>query len=251
MRKNICLEKLNIATLGIIMVMTLGLTACGTSTATSPSKESIDYVAPEQEPLADGDLEGYAGEGEIQGGMPSDEELAEREQEASSTDSWDGEEDPDYPDANVEMTETPTSSDTFISSDNFWNGDDYFDLEEYLYMNGANDVFPTDGTDYQPTDGQPKCYIGQFFNKEWEITIMPETGLSLQHRGVDNEGYIVRDRIYIVDCGIVPEKHFVTVDAKGTKMLTDVIMLLDQVIPVLKENYTQECPLDGSGIIYG
>lgn len=230
MRKNIFNTR-NLS-LVIVVVLTFSLTACGTSTATSPSEESIDYVAPEQEQLADSDTEDYAGEGEVQGGMLTDEELAEREQEASSTDSWDGEEDPDYPDANVEMTETPTSSDTFISSDNFWNGDDFFDLEEYYWMNGARNVQYESGENYPPF---------AIFN-----------GWIIYTAGSGCNVYNIQDwnqnerpfKAYNIHDEFLFDSPPARINDSGANIMKNLPALLDEVIPCLLENSDKDDPFE-------
>ena len=92
----------------IVTMMVMSMTACGSSLPEGETAAVADDGS-------SSDSSEYVGEGEVQGGMPTDEELEAREEEAESYE----ESSEDYSDANVEMETTPSGSDTYISADNF------------------------------------------------------------------------------------------------------------------------------------
>lgn len=232
MKKNICLA--------IVLALSLSLTACGG--ASSGSSPAEPESATTQETASTG--EDYTGEGAVQGGIPTDEELAERNQEASSTeeasstDSLDSEEEPDYSDANVEMSETPTSSDTFISSDNFWQGEDYFDLEEYYWMNGAKNVGYEWGENYSPfavyngwkiDDAGSGCNV--YYIQDWNQNERPFKAYSI-HGEFLNEAPSVR------------------INDSGAMIMKNLPAILDVVIPCLLENSDKDDPFENTDLNY-
>ena len=233
MKKNICLA--------IVLALSLSLTACGG--ASSGSSPAEPESATTQETASTG--EDYAGEGAVQGGIPTDEELAEREQEASSTeetdntDNWDGEEDPDYSDANVEMSETPTSSDTFISSDNFWQGEDYFDLEEYYWMNGAKNVQYESGESYPPF----AIYNG------WKIDAAG-SGCNVYNIQDWNQNEKPFKAYYVRCSDALDEAPSTKINNDGATIMRDLPSLLDEVIPCLLENSDKDDPFENTSLDY-
>lgn len=222
--------------ISLMTTLVFGLTACGSATATStPTEDSADYE--------------YVGEGQTTGGIPTDEELANREAEyeqyeaeatesTESTDSAESTETTDYSDVNVEMETTPTASDTFISSDNFWQGDDYFDLEEYLWMNGATSI------DY---DNNYTIAPYMFFGK-WRITIRG-TGLNIIDTDAWNSGNRADYNIIVPKTESDSENGpTVQINDSGARIYPNIPALLDAVIPYLTDSAND--PLSETGLDY-
>ncbi|MBR1874766.1 hypothetical protein IJ798_00050 [Candidatus Saccharibacteria bacterium] len=242
MKKNICLA--------IVLALSLSLTACGG--ASSGSSPAEPESATTQETASTG--EDYAGEGAVQGGIPTDEELAERNQEASSTeeasstDSLDSEEEPDYSDANVEMSETPTSSDTFISSDNFWQGEDYFDLEEYLYMNGCDKIRYL--TDNGPVENPPEKKLPALaLMGRWQLSISASNCILTDYdEYVETKGNPTRE--YYIYLEFTNEAPSVRVNNDEAVIMKNMPELLDQIIICLHEHESSDNPLESSSLEY-
>lgn len=138
-------------TVFLVFIMVLSLTACGKSHNTQASGS-----------------ENYHGEGQVQGGIKSDEEIAalQEEERAGTTDAQtDTETTTEQP---TESDDTPATSGT----DSYWQGDSYFDLVGYLEDNGYKFVKPYDINGNCVKDGQNiDRYLGQTEDNMWLLTI--------------------------------------------------------------------------------
>ena len=207
--------------LGFVMSLAL-LTGCGKSTAT---------------PTTD-----YHGEGEIQGGIKSDEDIAAITQEA--------EQDTEQPSYEDNTGHEPDGYSTGNYQD-YWKSTSYFDIVEYLKANGAEDVYTTNANSYpMKDDSNINLYVASFYGEQWEITVMAESGVTIGHVYCDNDGRLRKNPHYIISCP--PEKlgEVVTVDENGTTMRMGVINLVDSVVQYMKLNHDSDDPLNGSGLNY-
>lgn len=230
MRKSICLI--------LVAMLTLSLTACGSSSSTSSSSSSgSSRITFEQEPSVNSNIEDFSGEGEVTGGIPTDEELAEREAEGDSyATASDDSASFDYADANFEMETTPTAADTFISSDNFWNGEDYFDLEEYYWMNGARNVlYSEDNRNYPPY---------AVFNG-W---IIHSAGSGCFVSKIHDAGEPTNE--YEVFGEFLNEPPSVRVNDDGAMIMRNLPAMLDKVVPCLIEYGDQDDPFSNTELSY-
>ncbi|MBQ2638500.1 hypothetical protein IJF91_00315 [Candidatus Saccharibacteria bacterium] len=217
----------------MVTMLTMALTACGEKTTeNTPSEKPVEYT----------------GEGEVQGGIPTDEELAEREEEAKTYEEASEEPTVDYSDANVEMETTPTASDTYISADNFWQGEDYFDLEEYLYMNGADKIIyldeKADVIDY-PEEGKMvfcRTNIGH-----WRITIAGSGSSFLYFKDDPSNpaSQPIHSYLPVVSAsGDMESKgsHIVVIDQHDNFWFESPIIALDHLMWLIKQYPDEENP---------
>ena len=188
----------------------------------------------------------YQGEGEVQGGIKSDEEIAALTEEAESNTV--DENSAEYP--NVEM-ETPEAISTYISAENFWQGDDYFDLENYLYMNGANWVkkgtYNYDGT-LNESESDIQVYKAQFFgNIYWIITIACPTQIDFEYVGYKVEDKTYFGPYYAAQPAMPFEnQRMVTINSAGTQITDKAIETLDDMLRSAKEHPESDNPFQYS-----
>ncbi|MDO4967703.1 MAG: hypothetical protein Q4E70_02985 [Candidatus Saccharibacteria bacterium] len=219
----------------MVTMLTMALTACGEKTTeNTPSEKPVEYT----------------GEGEVQGGIPTDEELAEREEEAKTYEEASEEPTVDYSDANVEMETTPTASDTYISADNFWQGEDYFDLEEYLYMNGASKInrkyYDSSGM-IVAVEGENEpvsIYEARFDNLYWRVTIAAPNAVYIQFTGYKKDGHPMLAPGYNIALHeSVDDWKLVKVNQTGLECTKNTIIALDHVMYLIKSHPGDEDPL--------
>ena len=184
--------------------------------------------------------EDYHGEGEIQGRIKSDEEIAVLNEESAPTN-----EEPTYDNMSHE-TESYGSG----NLQDYWQSDSYFDLAGYLKANGAENVYGTDGESYNKTDSNIKAFIATFYGNQWEIAIMCNTGVILSHSYIDGDSMLRKNPQYIIPCSPDDFGGSVIVDKQGTTARIGVINLMDTVMQYMKANPNSDDPLKGSGMFY-
>ena len=213
----------------LALIIALGmLTGCGSSLPDAKSDPDIHYV----------------GEGETEGGIKSDAELANITQEAENGSTT---EEPTYED---NTGHEPDGYSTGNYQD-YWKSTSYFDIVEYLKANGAEDVYATNANSYpMKDDSNINLYVASFYGEQWEITVMAESGVTIGHVYCDDDGRLRKNPHYIISCP--PEKlgEVVTVDENGTTMRMGVINLVDSVVQYMKLNHDSDDPLNGSGLNY-
>lgn len=219
----------------LAVILIVSFTACG-------KKQSADSIPGAQD---------YHGEGEIQGGIKSDEELAKITEEA---DTWDGQED-----------EEPTSEPSFEDNtghepesygsgnpQDYWQSDSYFDLVGYLYANGADNVYMVDRNG-QKTESDPLCYMAFFNGCTWRIQIGLDTGNMLWYFKGGTTGTNPAYAVTPTDVERMnsPEKHtMITVDKIGTTVPDYNIETLAVIVEAIKANPDSIDPLNGYDSIY-
>lgn len=136
----------------LVFILLVSTTACGKDMPASYGPGGENYGKE------------YHGEGEVQGGIKSDEELASITEEA---DKWDGQEDePTYEDNTGHEPESYGSG----NPQDYWQGNDYFDLAGYLKANGAIDAFPSD-SHYEKVTSNALFYVAYTSDYTWRLMI--------------------------------------------------------------------------------
>ncbi len=210
-----------------IFVMTT-VTACGgnTSVAIPATEETVDQNAVD-----------YQGEGQVQGGIKSDEEIAALQEEEQQ-----------YIDDST-TTEYESNEgyepDTYIGAENFWQGEDYFDLENYLYMNGAAWVkkgyYDSSTGKFIESDTEVYYYRAQFNDTYWMVTIGPLVEF-------EYFGYKVNDEAWFgpyytaFQSTPIENQRSITVNSVGTSYTDTMIETLDDMMKATKEYKDSENP---------
>ncbi len=216
----------------IAALVMASLTACGNASGL------------ESNPETEAEFVEYEGEGEVQGGIKSDEEIESLQDEEESYEPeieyFENEEEEDS--ANVEM-ETPEAGSTYISADNFWQGDDYFDLEEFFYQNGAVWVQKgRDASDYsgiiEESEDDITVYKAQF--DSWIIRSSNLYGTTVCSINFDGDTVeIGRDCIIIPLC---EDNKMVRVNSVGTELPNWAIQAIINMVREMKESPYSDFP---------
>ena len=129
----------------LAVILLVSFTACG---------KKVDSIPGAQE---------YHGEGEIQGGIKSDEEIASITEEAENNTTT---EEPSYED-NTGHEPDGYSTGNF---QDYWQGDDYFDIVAFAEANGCERVryLLDDGTPVKD-ESEAHFYCFYFHNKKWMV----------------------------------------------------------------------------------
>ena len=228
--------KRNFAKIFILVILATVLTACGSS---KPKDESDNnYVESKSE-------------GNGQGVIKSDEELAALEEEGKQYEEASSTEPEDNP-ANVDMSAYEPESYGSGNFQDYWQGDDYFDLVGYLKDNGADIVYATNDQSYPVEDSTDiNMYVASFYGEQWEITIMSDAGVTIGHAYCDTDGRLRKDPHYIVYCSSPGDLGGnITVDKNGTIFRSGVLTIMDSVVQYMNANRNSNDPLNGSGLNY-
>ncbi|MBR1801723.1 hypothetical protein IJ768_00640 [Candidatus Saccharibacteria bacterium] len=230
MKKNILVSFL-VATL-----LATVLTACGSNSTTVSSSKTDDFH----------------GEGEIQGGIKSDEDLARIEEEVrqydeAKNDSAEGSNDSDMlaagEAANVEMEGHEPDGPGSGNFQDYWQGENYFDLVSYMKDNGYELVVPYTFINYGESlkDGET-AEVYECRNEDthdWIIAVEKERGLQVDRNDFDIMYYVSTDK----------EKQ-ISIDQTGMTISESAIVALNTVVETLKVNADSEDPLNGTGLTY-
>ena len=215
----------------VTISMLATLTACGGHGEAVP--------APVEQETKD-----FAGEGQVQGGIKSDEEIAalqeEEEQYASEKPAT---EEPAAEEPTVEYAENVSNEghipDTYIGTENFWQGDNYFDLENYLYMNGASSVekgYYDDSWSFQESADKITVYKAHFENPYWYVTIQLPVSIEFRYDGYLLDGVPVLHPVYLATQSTpVEDQKEITVNDIGSTMTDTAIQTLDKMISLTKD----------------
>ena len=238
MKMTMAVRRRNLLILILTAALIFSLPGCGSSSsstdATSGDNEE-NSVSESTTDDSDNDSDNYAGEGQTQGGIPTDEELAEREAEA---DSYLGD---DSDDRNVEMETVPTASDTFIPASNFISGD-FFDIEEYYWMNGASEVRWPHREDPEEMIITP---IARFYG--WDIIVGANS--CTVYNAEEYYSGILTATYSILGNGDSKEEIYITHE-DDIIIFTSVPEMLDVIIPCLRDNHTEKDPFMESTLDY-
>lgn len=204
----------------LITIVTMStLTACGNAAATTsaPAAEAVESE----------------GEGPVQGGIKSDEEIAALQaEEAQYADEAPAEESTTEYAENIDNTGHEPEAYGSGNFQDYWQGENYFDLEGYLKANGCDYLAPTNGEDHKKVENGAKAYFTYFNNNTWEIYIYPSSGCTLIYQIPDEtnhlQGYIVYDELAL-------DQVMVTVNDQGTQISKGIIVVLDTIVSALKQ----------------
>ena len=200
----------------LVVIFIVSLTGCGKNTAT---------------PAATANFEG---EGPVQGGIKSDEEIAalqEEEQQGTTT---------EYAE-NVDNTGHEPEAYGSGNFQDYWQGNDYFDLIGYMKDNGFIDAIPQNHRGEIVKDGStPTCYTFYNDGRTWEITV---SGASI--RVADKANSIA----YYSNIGN-DSNPIITIDSAGMQMDANIIQAIDVVVQIIKSNPNESNPLSYTGLEY-
>lgn len=133
----------------LALIIALGmLTGCGSSLPDAKSDPDIHYV----------------GEGETEGGIKSDEEIASITEEAEENSTTT--EEPSYED-NTGHEPDGYSTGNF---QDYWQGDDYFDIVAFAEANGCDHIKYADNEANKVNDESEACFYTFYFNdSSWMV----------------------------------------------------------------------------------
>jgi hypothetical protein len=210
-------------TVFLVFIMVLSLTACGKSHNTQASGS-----------------ENYHGEGQVQGGIKSDDEIAalQEEERAGTTDAQQSTSEDEIEN---NQQDNSNSAPGYVSADNFWNGND-FDLEGYLYANGAKWVKKGydngDGTGFHESDTEISYYMAYFDTTYWMVTIGPGP-ITFSYHGYIVDGEKWYGPYYVAtQATIASNQTAVTVNGNSMDCTDTIIATLDDML------YTTICHPD-------
>ncbi|MBP5512132.1 hypothetical protein J6X90_01985 [Candidatus Saccharibacteria bacterium] len=198
-----------------IFVMTT-VTACGgnTSVAIPATEETVDQNAVD-----------YQGEGQVQGGIKSDDEIAALQEEEQQ-----------YIDNNTTEYESNEGHEPeSFGSGNFqdyWQGEAYFDFVGYMNDNGYHRVFPENPNGEKIKDGETaemyECYKD---DEKWIVAVENDTVLICQYNYEHMSSIIAND------------DRRIAIDNTGMTMSMDAIITLDAVVQAIAAHVDEEDPL--------
>lgn len=203
-------------TVFLVLIMVLSLTACGKSHNTQASGS-----------------ENYHGEGQVQGGIKSDDEIAalQEEERAGTTDAQQStsEDEIENDQQSGDSDATPATSGT--DAQNYWDGNN-FDLEAYLYANGAKWVKKgydhADGTGFNESTTDVMYYMAYFNDTYWMVTIGQGT-VVFDYRGYQVNGETWYGPYYIA-MPRTTDNLSITTDGYNTYCTDATIAILDDML---------------------
>jgi len=204
--------------LGFVMSLAL-LTGCGKSTAT---------------PTTD-----YHGEGEIQGGFKSDEDIAAITQEAEQNT-----EQPSYED---NTGHEPDAYGTGNFQD-YWEGEDYFDIVGFALDNGCKNPAYVNSSGILNYDNESVAVAYSFAYPGPWIVNPTVNGCHIEYGKNNNTPAY---DIYLTDRDPSSSLDIVSVSKNNSAVLSsESIQLFAAVLDCLSKNHDSMDPLQGSGLYY-
>lgn len=206
-----------------IFVMTT-VTACGgnTSVAIPATEETVDQNAVD-----------YQGEGQVQGGIKSDDEIAALQEEEQQ-----------YIDDST-TTEYESNEghepDSFGSGNfqDYWQGEAYFDLVSYMKDNGYNvrpvNIITGDRIQDGETAGAYECYKA---DEKW-ILLIGNVNTQVNQYSFEHKYMVVAN-----------DDRRIAIDNTGMTMSMDAIVTLDVIIQTVAAHVDEEDPLQYAQLNY-
>ena len=213
----------------LTLVLALSLAACG-------NKSSVEKAEISTEKYED-----YHGEGEVQGGIKSDEEIAAltAEAEQGNDDAWDGAEDKTESEINVEMTgHEPDSTGNF---QDYWEGDSYFDLVKYLEDNEYSMIMPLESIGAReplPEGKTARFYTCYDKDSKWTL------GIGIGDIQVCQHDY---SHMYMVN---INNDELITIDKTGMQIPMSEVVAIDTIVQVVKAHVDEDDPLQYTSLTY-
>ena len=211
----------------LVFAMILTLTACGKSSGTS-STSSTDYH----------------GEGQVQGGIKSDDEIAalQEEERAGTSDAQ-----PDTTEQQPSSSDaTPATSGTGNAED-YWNGNDYFDLENYLLGCGAAVVkiggWKPDYSGFEERTTNITTYQAFFIGDlHWKVSISAPAEIEFTYTGYQVNGETYLGPKYLIRLESYNTESNVSVNNSGTQIYHDVIDALIYLMDLVRSHPDSDNP---------
>ena len=232
----------------LLVVFSMMLTACGPGKAAATSAPKTAEVDEE-----------FHGEGEVQGAIKSDDEIAalqaEEEQYASEAssepdDSSDFSEDPDGSEDPINVDNTGHEPEAYGSGNfqDYWQGEDYFDIVSYLRARGCTEIrYYDDSTSETDDESKATFYVAFFNGHEWEIDFLSAV-LSIKHI-TDNYDTTGTPEYMILDDS-VSDINISLSKTGPAKASLKALQNLDITITYIINNSGSLDPLNGSGLNY-
>jgi hypothetical protein len=193
------------------VILMATLTACGNNTAADTTE--------------------YHGEGQVQGGIKSDEEIENLQNEEQQSQNQEAE----YVD------NTGNEPDAYGTGNfqDYWEGDDYFDIEAYALANGCSHVNWADANlDYCTKDVAVHCRSLTF--GKWEIAAT--AGWTVQRFDGTASYTVLLDDV---------KTHPISVSKSNPSTLSlEQLQLLVTILECLNNNPDSMDPLNGSSLNY-
>ena len=217
----------------LIFVMMMSLAACGKSHNTQASGS-----------------ENYHGEGQVQGGIKSDDEIAalQEEERAGTTDAQQSttEDGTENNQQSGDSDATPATSGTG-NFDDYWVSDDFFDIVSYLNDNGCVLINYTDSTGSTTEDESQAILYNAYFNGcSWEIRIIG-SGCILTHLSADDNTGTPE---YTTHTNGLQENNIRLSNNNNAVTSLEALQILDTIIHCIQENPNSLDPLNGTDIMY-
>ena len=220
-------------TVFLVLIMVLSLTACGKSSGASSTSSSD-----------------YHGEGQVQGGIKSDDELAvlQEEERAGTTDAQQSttEDGTENNQQSGDSDATPATSGTGHFED-YWQGDNFFDIARYLNDNGCIQINYLNATG-STTDNESEAtiYNAYFYGCTWKIRISG-TGCYLIHLSTDNNSGTPE---YLVTTNGVPENNIRLSNNNNAVCSREGLQIMDAIIQAIRNNPDSLDPLSYTDLFY-
>ncbi len=216
----------------IAISMVLGITGCGNNTAAVATEAPAETIE-------------YQGEGAVQGGIKSEDELAALEAEGEQYEQYAEPEATEEATPEVAETSTGSWNSEYVSASNFWEGSDYFDIVAFAKANGCCQIAyygPNGKTDDESIATAYKFY---FYDGTW--CIAPTTaGGTLTYLGeTDADGFCTGSPQYMYLVKDINDNQFVSVNKNmaDAVLTAQAIDALDAVVRELNRNHDSLDPL--------
>lgn len=226
----------------VACTLVLSLTGCGSATPAAPAQVSSGEVE---------EVKSFEGEGPVQGGIKSDEEIAalQKEEQQYASEAASEEEPAEFVD------NTGHEPDSYGSGNfqDYWQGDDYFDIVAYAKANGCNQISYLDASG-SPVKDEYTAGFYTFYFGDWMIQPYGN-GCNLTYLGnTDADGYSTCSPEY----NILPESLDEQANSPSISVSknNDVtiplleITFFDTVVNALKANSSSQDPLSETNLNY-
>ena len=221
-------------TVFLVFIMVLSLTACGKSHNTQASGS-----------------ENYHGEGQVQGGIKSDDEIAalQEEERAGTTDAQQSTSEDE-----IENNQQPGDSDATpatseIDAQNYWEGDDYFDIVRCAEDNNCVAVWYYDPQGNLIQNNNSTVVGHAFFFRDWMVTVNRSSIVLTYTRAKDEEGHALNEPEYQII--ISNSSDSISVNHDNSAVLTrETIDAFITILDAINSKPGDQDPLNGTGLTY-
>jgi hypothetical protein len=218
----------------LVFAMILTLTACGKSSGAS-STSSSDYY----------------GEGQVQGGIKSDGEIAalQEEERAGTTDAQQSasEDEIENNQQSGDSDATPATSE--IDAQNYWEGDDYFDIVRCAEDNNCVAVWYCDSQGNAIQNNNSTAIGHYFFFSDWMVSVTGSTIELIYTRAKDENGHNLNKPEYLI---VVPNStDLIPVSRENSAVASrEAIDAFIVILNAINSKPGDQDPLNGTGLNY-